>query len=104
MKSARVTSIDIEGLADNSKQAFDLEIGPLPDGGRLTVPVMVVAGAGWRPVFTAIAGIHGDEPEGMLALLDLWRELDPSSTKGRFIIVPIANPPAFAAGRRTSPL
>jgi predicted deacylase len=104
MPPPRVTSIDFEGLADSSRHSFDLEVAPMADGNYLTVPIMVIAGSGRRPVFTAIAGIHGDEPEGMLALLDLWHELDPLDLKGRFVIVPIANPPAFAAGRRTSPL
>lgn len=104
MNSIRVTSIDFKSLADTSRHAFDLEIVSMPDGSHLTVPVMVIAGTGASPVFVAIAGIHGDEPDGMLALLDLWRELDPKSLKGRFVIVPIANPPAFAAGMRKSPL
>ncbi len=40
----------------------------------------------------------------MLALLELWGELIPEQLAGTLILVPVANPPAFAAHRRTSPL
>jgi N-alpha-acetyl-L-2,4-diaminobutyrate deacetylase len=36
--------------------------------------------------------------------MELWNELDPAAFTGRVVIVPVANPPAFAAHRRTSPL
>lgn len=104
MMSARVSVIDVAELPEASRHAFDLEVAPLADGRSLTVPVQILVGHGSRPVFVAMAGVHGDEPEGMLALLDLARELDPGRLKGRLIIVPVANPPAFAAGSRLSPL
>ena len=104
MMSERVSTIDLAKLPDGSRHAFDLEVAPLADGRSLTVPVQVLAGIGPRPVFVAMAGVHGDEPEGMVALLDLARELDPGRLKGRLVIVPVANPPAFAAGSRLSPL
>jgi predicted deacylase len=104
MNPERVTTIDLAKLPDGSRHAFDLEVAPLADGRSLSVPVQVLAGTGARPVFVAMAGVHGDEPEGMVALLDLARELDPGRLNGRLVIVPVANPPAFAAGSRLSPL
>jgi predicted deacylase len=50
------------------------------------------------------AGIHGDEFEGVRALAELSRELDATVLNGTLVLVPIANPPAFHAGTRTSPL
>lgn len=99
-----VDRLDIAGLADGSRHAFDLTIVPLGDGSVLRVPVKVIAGRGARPHLLAIAGIHGDEPEGMLALIDLWHELSPEQVTGRLVMVPVANPTAFAAGQRRSPL
>jgi predicted deacylase len=100
----RVTTIDFDGLPDHKRLLFDLEVVPLADGRVLTIPVQVFAGSGPRPLFVVVAGIHGDEPEGVLALLDLAREVVPEQLKGRLVIVPVANPPAFAAGHRLSPL
>lgn len=71
--------------------------------GRLSVPVVVVKG-GAGPTLLATAGIHGDEYEGQMALLRAARELDPARLFGRVILVPVANPPAAEAGRRTSPI
>jgi predicted deacylase len=51
----------------------------------------------------AIAGIHGDEPEGILALMELWDELS-VDFRGRLVIVPVAHPSAFEAGQRRSPV
>jgi N-alpha-acetyl-L-2,4-diaminobutyrate deacetylase len=36
--------------------------------------------------------------------MELWDELRPSDTAGKVVMVPVANPPAFAAHRRTSPI
>jgi predicted deacylase len=99
-----VSSIDVAGLADGTQHKLSLEVVALGDGAELRLPVKVLAGRGARPVFVLIAGIHGDEAEGILALLDLWQAIDPRDLCGRMDIVPVANPPAFAAGRRTSPI
>jgi predicted deacylase len=98
-----VSSIDVGSLAEQARHELALRVVPLGDG-ELTIPVKVIAGRGTRPVFVLIAGIHGDEAEGIMALLDLWHALDPGDMRGRLVIVPVANPPAFAAGRRTSPI
>ncbi|TMJ14023.1 MAG: hypothetical protein E6H02_04090, partial [Bacillati bacterium ANGP1] len=68
------------------------------------VPVKVAVGVRRRPRFVAIAGIHGDEPEGMLALLDFWDRLRPAEVRGTIILVPVANPPAFAHHQRRTPV
>ncbi len=51
-----------------------------------------------------IAGNHGDEYEGKLALINLARTLQRADVFGRVIIVPSFDFPAFKAGRRLSPL
>lgn len=71
--------------------------------GRISVPVAVLRG-GTGPTLLLTAGIHGDEYEGQVALLRLAQTLDPAQLGGRMIIVPIANPPASDAARRTSPI
>ncbi|MCA0450607.1 MAG: succinylglutamate desuccinylase/aspartoacylase family protein [Proteobacteria bacterium] len=71
--------------------------------GQIVIPVIVINGAP-GPTLLATAGVHGDEYEGQVALSDLARDIEPSSLRGRLIIVPAANAPAAAIGRRTSPI
>jgi N-alpha-acetyl-L-2,4-diaminobutyrate deacetylase len=51
-----------------------------------------------------MAGNHGDEYAGQVAILKLWRELTPEQVTGRLILIPCLNPPAAKAGTRLSPL
>lgn len=71
--------------------------------GFIPVPIMVLKnGAGPTAMF--VAGNHGDEYEGQVALADLGRRLDPARIRGRVILLPALNLPAAVAGRRTSPI
>lgn len=71
--------------------------------GSVMIPVAVVRnGAG--PTALLTGANHGDEYEGPIALFDLARNLQPEEVRGRVIIVPAMNQPAFAAGTRTSPI
>lgn len=71
--------------------------------GRISLPVITLIG-GSGPTLLCVGGVHGDEYEGQIALADLARRLDPARLAGRLIIVPVANPPASQAARRTSPI
>lgn len=71
--------------------------------GWIPIPIVLIAnGAG--PTVLLLAGIHGDEYEGQIALMKFLRSIDPALVRGRLIILPAANFPAVMAGRRTSPL
>jgi uncharacterized protein len=96
--------VDVARLPPASRHSFDLAVAPLADGSWLTVPVDVLVGSRPHPRLVAIAGVHGDEPEGMLALLDFADRSDLAALQGAVILVPVANPPAFAAHQRRSPL
>ncbi|HWT82939.1 MAG TPA: succinylglutamate desuccinylase/aspartoacylase family protein [Candidatus Methylomirabilis sp.] len=101
----RITEwIKVEALPLRSLYTLDFAVARLADGSWLTVPVHIAVGNRPRPRLVALAGIHGDEPEGMLALLDLWKSCDPTGLEGAVILVPVANPPAFAAHQRRSAL
>ncbi len=71
--------------------------------GWLPIPVACIKN-GDGPRVLMMAGNHGDEWEGQLALGGLIRALDPSQVRGRIIILPSANFPAALAGMRTSPI
>ena len=50
-----------------------------------------------------IGGVHGDEPEGQVAALNLARKLQPEHVTGRVIVIPCASPEASRAYTRLWP-
>jgi len=56
------------------------------------------------PRVLLMAGNHGDEYEGCMALSLLARRLRPEAIRGELTILPFTNAPAVFAGRRRSPL
>lgn len=73
------------------------------DGVAVSLPVTVLTGHSPRPQVVLMAGVHGDEYDGILALQELARELDPTQVHGVVVVVPVANPFAFAAAQRRTP-
>jgi uncharacterized protein len=71
--------------------------------GWIPIPVACVKN-GDGPRVLLMAGNHGDEYEGQVALGKLIRSLEAEKVHGRIIILPSANFPAAMAGMRTSPL
>jgi predicted deacylase len=94
---------DVAGTTPGSCSRRMVRFATAADGSPQCFPLIVVAGAAPGPTAVFIAGIHGDEYEGPLALWQLAEALDPGRLAGRVLIVPIANGAAFAAGTRTSP-
>lgn len=71
--------------------------------GWIPIPIACIS-RGTGPTVLLIAGNHGDEYEGQIALARLCQALEPAEIRGRIIILPAANFPAVMAGRRVSPL
>lgn len=71
--------------------------------GALMIPFSVIRN-GDGPTALFVAGNHGDEYEGQLALRELALTLDPAAIRGRVIILPSLNYPAARAATRTSPI
>jgi N2-acetyl-L-2,4-diaminobutanoate deacetylase len=71
--------------------------------GAVMIPIAVIKN-GEGPTALLTGANHGDEYEGPIALLKLANSLEPRRVRGRVIIVPAMNYPAFRAGRRTSPI
>ena len=101
MKSLIVGSIRVEA---DGKEAGYLPVLDMPDGSQIRIPVLVVKGVREGPILSVVAGVHGDEYEGVQAVIRVWRELDPGELKGTFIGVSSANPPAYSAGTRCNPI
>ncbi|HJS32971.1 MAG TPA: succinylglutamate desuccinylase/aspartoacylase family protein, partial [Alphaproteobacteria bacterium] len=101
-----------------SRLAADIDL--FADGkahGFLRVPHSVHRSAyGWIPIPIArirngdgpsvlmVAGNHGDEWEGQIALGNLIRAIEPRHVRGRLVVLPSLNFPAAMAGSRTSPI
>jgi len=72
--------------------------------GSLVLPTFVVNGAAPGRTLFAVAGVHGDEYEGMAAIRRVAERLEPATMQGRFIGIPVANPMAYEARARIAPL
>lgn len=71
--------------------------------GFIPIPVVSLRN-GDGPRVVLMAGNHGDEYEGQVALTRLARTLTADDVAGQLIILPAANSPAVSAGCRNSPL
>lgn len=71
--------------------------------GHIPIPIAVLNGSP-GPTVLLTGGNHGDEFEGPLALMKLLQDLPKQSIRGRVIVVPALNFPAFLKGARTSPI
>ena len=71
--------------------------------GSILIPITVVKnGDGPCALFTGAN--HGEEYEGPISLNDLANRLQASDIKGRVIIIPAMNYPAYLAATRVSPI
>ena len=73
-------------------------------GGPALLPSIVVSGAKPGRTLFVVAGVHGDEYEGMAAIRRVAASLDPAKMCGRFVAIPVANPFAYEARARIAPL
>ena len=71
--------------------------------GAVMTPITVIKN-GDGPCALLTGANHGDEYEGPIALSKLALKLHPTQIRGRVIIVPFLNYPAFRASKRTSPI
>lgn len=104
MTKSRI-SVDI----DLEKQGKQIGFARLPHSvnrsayGWLPIPIVSIKNGVGRSVLL-LAGSHGDEYEGQVALTRLVHVLEAEQIQGQLIIMPMTNYPAALAGRRTSPL
>lgn len=61
-----------------------------------------MSGNGQGPRLALLGGVHGDEPEGVVAVLAILHELERREVKGSVVAVPVSAPAAYAAGTRVS--
>lgn len=74
------------------------------DGTDAVLTIHEIVGDSPGPTIGISGAIHGNEPTGTEIILDLFRTLMGMRIKGRLLLLPVANPRAYAANRRCTPL
>lgn len=97
-------SIDLGALGKHFGHLYVPYSYNLAGWANLMVPIAVVAGSTQGPTALVLAGNHGDEYPGQIAVMKLLRELQPADVKGRIVLIPTLSMPAAKAGTRLSPL
>jgi uncharacterized protein len=76
----------------------------LSNGHDVELVVHMIRGSQDGPKLAMFGGIHGDEPLGTEAVRRVLQQIDPAQVAGTIVAVPVANPYAFEAARRVTPV
>jgi uncharacterized protein len=80
-------------------------VSTMANGTEIALTVHEIHGTlGDGPTLGLCASIHGNEPTGTEIILDTARRLAERRFRGRLLLLPVANPLAFEANRRHTPL
>jgi predicted deacylase len=80
-----------------------LQIGWLPDGYPMEIPVVIVRGREDGPTVWLHGCVHGNEYCGAFIIHKLLRELDPAQLRGAVVALPVLNITGFQKNQRMSP-
>src|SRR5688500_9360029 len=93
-RSVEVGAFAVDLVAPGALGRLSLAVMP-GLGAPVEVPVLVARGRAAGPTLLAVAGVHGDEYEGMEAIRRVYAGLDPTRMRGAFVGLPVANPFAY---------
>jgi len=80
-------------------------VSTLANGTQIELYVHEIQGKlGDGPTIGMSAAIHGDEPTGTQILYQVAKKFMDGNFRGRLLIAPVANPPAFEANDRNTPI
>ena len=79
-----------------------LEVTDLPTGTPERLPVVIAEGEREGPTLWIIAGIHGNEHNGVAAAQDVMDEELPGRLRGTVVCLPLLNPAGLRRSARTS--
>jgi predicted deacylase len=74
------------------------------DGSTVGIPIVTARGRADGPTIMVVGGVHGNEQEGMHAILSCIRHLDTSKMRGTLVAIPVLNVGAFEHKQRGFPL
>lgn len=95
---------DPRDLAACSRHDFFLDLGAESDGSKVGFPVVVITGRAPGKTLVVLAGVHGDEFEGIQAVHELLETVDSANLSGRLIVVPVVHVAAYQSCQRLSPV
>jgi predicted deacylase len=70
------------------------------DGSDAALTFHDIVGSAAGPTIGISGAVHGNEPTGTEIILDLYRALQSLPIRGRIVLLPVANPRAYAQNRR----
>lgn len=77
-----------------------VKIGEYADGTPVLLPVAVVRGQEDGPTLHVQGAIHGDEVTGTAIARRVLQQVDARDMRGRLVVVPACNPPAYLSRTR----
>jgi predicted deacylase len=95
---------DFVNLPRGEKRSGWLEVAPRADGSMWRLPLLTITGAKTGPTLVVLAGVHGDEYEGIEAIPVAFNQIDPADLQGTLVMVPVCNLPAYESALRSSPV
>jgi len=95
-----VAEFSVQRVSPGTRRRLRLAIDRLPDGQDLAFPTLVARGRAPGKTLLVTGAVHGDEYEGIVAIQDVFAQLDPAVMRGAFVGVPVTNGPAFGAATR----
>ena len=100
----RLDEFDQDALPPGTRITAWATVALRADGGAWRLPVLAMRGASDGPTLLVLAGVHGDEYEGVEAIPLAFGDLQPDALRGTLILVPVCNLPAYVAAQRNSPV
>lgn len=94
-----INTLDVKALPSGHHK-LTFRAGATNTGQPIMVPVHVIKGAQDGPRFLVVAGVHGDELNGIATLHGLFDEIDAATLKGSVVAIPGLNQPGLAANNR----
>lgn len=95
--------LDLQSFPIAAVSRTRVRLFELPEWGPVEIPAVVIRGSAPGPLLFAVAGVHGNEYEGMEAIRQIIAELDPATMRGAVVTILVANPFAYANRTRESP-
>ena len=92
-----------QDIAPGTLQRLSIQTTESFAGAYVQTPVAVAHGREPGETICVVAGIHGDEVNGVEVVRRLLNQVDPSTLRGTLVAVPIANLSAFRRGSRYLP-
>ena len=93
----------LDSLDPGDRGRGNLVAGQLASGRDIAIPYLLLKGARPGPCLWVNGNVHGDEINGTMTAIRLYRESDPVELCGSLVVTPTANPLAFEARDKHTP-